>query len=62
VRVPRLAALEHCQLMPRRNALPDQILAGTTICLGSLNGSVAQSIRRASLCPINRNRWLFWLD
>jgi hypothetical protein len=30
--------------MAQRNALPAQIPAGTTICLGSLNGIVAQSI------------------
>jgi hypothetical protein len=35
---PRLATLKHGQLMPQRNALPNQIAAGRKICPIGLNG------------------------
>jgi hypothetical protein len=43
--------------MPQRNALLDQTPAGTTICLGSLNGIVAQSIHLYQPMP-NRQKSL----
>lgn len=43
--------------MPQRNALLDQTRAGTTICLGSLNGIVAQSIHLCQPMP-NRQKSL----
>src|SRR5215470_8673225 len=45
---------KHGQLMPQRGTLPNQVPAGTTICLGNLNGIRVPSLHLYKSMPNHR--------
>jgi hypothetical protein len=49
----RRATVEHRQLMAQRDALPNQIVAGTSICSASLRGRHHHFV---TLCPTHESR------